>query len=121
MMMNNDARRIELSTKLNKMSMALKEEGLETKDNAILNAGNVLGLLSTIILFEKDMEMFAMYSGMFSSWRILDIVINGEPDNLSPEVTEHFRKLTDEFETKLGLKKNRRGGRKKGNNGGIPE
>ena len=112
--MNNDARRIDLSVKFRKMADSLKEEAVSTGDVTISGAGNIIALLSTLILFDEDMKTFSTYGEMFTAKRILDTMLNGEPDNISLEISEHIRKSTEAFESKLGLKKPRKSRRKRG-------
>jgi len=73
----NTARRREVSTKFAKMGKALIMEGKDNDDFCVLSAGNLLILMSGLILNAKDMDEFNNLCGMFTAKNILDDMMKG--------------------------------------------
>lgn len=114
--MNNEARRIDLSTKLRQMGDSLMNESNVSGDENLLIAGNLMGFISTLILFDEDIRSFSILSEMFSAKRVLDSMLQGIPDNVSPAIAAHIQESADKFEGKLGIKKKRAPRKKKNDN-----
>jgi len=68
----NDKRRLDISTKFVKMGKSLIFEGKDKDDYCIISAGNMLILLSGLILKSEDMADFNNLCSMFTAKRILD-------------------------------------------------
>jgi hypothetical protein len=114
--MNNEARRIDLSTKLRQMGDSLMNESNVSGDENLLITGNLMGFISTLILFDEDIRSFSLLSEMFSAKRVLDSMLHGIPDNISPAVAAHIQESADKLEEKLGVKKKRAPRKKKNDN-----
>jgi hypothetical protein len=68
----NNSRNIELSVKLAKMGDALVNEGISSKNISIAQSGNVMLLISSIIIDEEQMEKFCELCSMYvakTHWR----------------------------------------------------
>lgn len=72
----NKNRRIEISQKLVKMGKSLIMEGSDNKDYCVISAGNLLVLISGLIVTPNDMEEFNKLCSMFSAKAILDDLMN---------------------------------------------
>lgn len=70
--MKNNNRHLDLSAKFIEMGQALVKEGKEKNDFRIIQSGNVLIVLSTLLFDEKDMLLFAELCSMFSAKKILE-------------------------------------------------
>lgn len=68
----NKARRTEISAKFVKMGKSLIIEGKNNDDFCVLSAGNLLLLMSGLVLNAKDMDEFNNLCSMFTAKNILD-------------------------------------------------
>lgn len=68
----NMQRRVEVSSKFVKMGKALIIEGKNNDDFCVLSAGNLLILLSGLVINSKDMDEFNNLCSMFTAKNILD-------------------------------------------------
>lgn len=68
----NQERRIEISSKLVKMGKSLIIEGKNSDDFCVLSTGNLLILMSGLIMNAKDMDEFNNLCSMFTAKNILD-------------------------------------------------
>jgi hypothetical protein len=68
----DEARRLEISSKLIKMGNSLVDEGLESEDILISGAGTNLMLIAGLILDKKAMGEFALLTAMFTSKQLMD-------------------------------------------------
>lgn len=68
----NQERRREISSKFVKMGKTLIIEGKNSDDFCILSAGNLLILMSGLVLNAKDMDEFNNLCSMFTAKNILD-------------------------------------------------
>lgn len=69
---NINNRKLDLSVKFLEMGYALRNEGETTNDYSIIQSGNLMVLLSTLILNDIDLYEFSYISSMFASKKILD-------------------------------------------------
>jgi hypothetical protein len=77
----NKLRKIDISSKLMSLGNALVREGSEIDDYAIMQSGNVLMLLSAIILDDEDMYSFCNLCSMYSAKKELDLLRNNLNEN----------------------------------------
>ena len=68
----NNQRRSEISSKLIKMGKSLIIEGKTNDDYCVISVGNLLILMSGLILDSKDISEFNNLSSMFTAKNILD-------------------------------------------------
>lgn len=70
--MENETRKIDISTKFMQMGQALITEGQKSKDWSITQSGNILIVLSALILSDEDMFLFSQFSAMFTAKKMID-------------------------------------------------
>lgn len=90
----NKLRKIDISSKLMSLGNALVKEGSETDDYAIAQGGNVLMLLSSIMLDDEDMYSFCNLCSMYSAKKELDLIRNISTTN-TISYEELIKKLKD--------------------------
>lgn len=93
---NRIDRIIDLSHKFYEMGQALIKEGTEKNDFSITQSGNIIVLLSSIILSEKDLYNFSNLCLLYTSKQILDELeksnlIKGRADGIS--IVDFLKKL----------------------------
>jgi hypothetical protein len=95
--MENEARKLELSTKMLHMGKSLIQEGHTLEDYTISQSGSIMLLVSSLLLSNEDMFMFSEICSMFSAKKILDA---NEGIDDSDIVNELFNKKQSEIERK---------------------
>jgi len=116
--MNNKARQLDLSNKFLHMSKALIEEGETTGDVISSQSGNILMLLSGLILSHNDMIIFSELCAMFTAKKILDIREKVDDGGII-NVVNALKEIKDNLESSK-VKKTRKS-RKKDDDSNLPE
>jgi hypothetical protein len=93
-------RKLELSSKFVEMGEALNKEGSKEGDYSISQSGNVMLLLSGLILDDKDFSEFSYLCSLFTSKKTLEGI---ERDNLSKDESysdflKRIKRLRDDLE-----------------------
>ena len=70
--MANEARRLELTTKLMRMGEALMQEGDETKDVTISQIGVIIIFMGGLLFDENDVNKFSDLVSMFSAKKLIE-------------------------------------------------
>lgn len=86
----NLSRRLELSSKLIEMGQALLTEGTEVNDYTIIQSGNFMILIGSLMFDEEDIYQFAQLCSMFSAKKILSNMEKSKSD-----FTEFLKHKTD--------------------------
>jgi len=73
----NDKRRIEISEKLIKMGEALIVEGKGNDDYCVLSSGNILMLMSELIINPKGIDEFNHLCALHTAKSIVDKMMDG--------------------------------------------
>jgi hypothetical protein len=74
--MQNERRRLELSSKLLQMGNSLIKEGQVAQDYTVTQSGTIMLLISGLLLSDEDMFLFSEICSMFSAKKILDAAEN---------------------------------------------
>jgi len=100
-------RKGEISLKLAKIGKSLILEGTRTNEKNVASAGNLLIMISGLVLNEKDMSEFTHLTTMFTGKKILDILMDSPiGDDIRTQIDsqlfgEHFDIMKDIFGSDL--------------------
>lgn len=107
--MQNEKRRLELSSKILEMGNSLIKEGQLYEDYTITQSGTMMILLSGLLLSDEDTFLFSEICSMFSAKKILDEIDGVNEDEF---INNLMKKKKEELKIKKPKNPKKGGGDK---------